>query len=129
MLNRIVGLGVDSELDEETLDRTLCVMGDAAFYVTVAPSADPRLDALLEERGLERGWGWMLFERGRRPVEPVETALDVVAVDAGRAEPWAAIVTTAYGLPDTSRPVIAAVPRRKMRPVVPVGPVLSVVMT
>lgn len=88
MLNRIVGLGVDSELDEETLDRTLCVMGDAAFYVTVAPSADPRLDALLEERGLERGWGWMLFERGRRPIECVETALDVVPVDAGRAEPW-----------------------------------------
>ena len=110
MLNRIVGLGVDSELDDETLDRTLCVMGDAAFYVTLAPSADPRLDALLEERGLERGWGWMLFERGRRPIEPVETALDVVPVDAGRAEPWAAIVTAAYGLPDTSRPMIAAVP-------------------
>jgi GNAT superfamily N-acetyltransferase len=109
MLNRVVGLGLGTAVDEEALDRALEAMGDAAFYVTVAPSADPRLDALLDERGLEHGWGWMLFERRPHPAAPVETAFEVVPVDAGRAEPWAAIVRTAYGLPEASLPVIATV--------------------
>jgi len=110
MLNRVVGLGVDSAVEEETLDRCLAAMADTAFYVAVAPSADPRLDGLLDDRGLERGWGWMLFERGPEPVPPVATVLHVVVVDAERAAAWAEIVTTAYGLPDTSLSVIAAVP-------------------
>jgi GNAT superfamily N-acetyltransferase len=108
MLNRVVGLG--SEVDEEALDHCLAAMDGTAFYVAVAPSADPRLDALLAERGLERGWGWMLFERGPEPAPPVETDLDVVVVDADRTGVWADIVTTGYGLPEASRPVIATVP-------------------
>ena len=110
MLNRVVGLGLGAQVEEETLDRCLAAMADTTFYVAVAPSADPRLVALLDERGLEQGWGWMLFERGPEPAPPVETALDVVAIDAGRAEVWAELVTTSYGLPDASRPVVAAVP-------------------
>ena len=110
MLNRVVGLGLGAQVEEATLDRCLAAMADTTFYVAVAPSADPRLVALLAERGLEQGWGWMLFERGPEPAPPVETALDVVAIDAGRAEVWAELVTTSYGLPDASRPVVAAVP-------------------
>jgi GNAT superfamily N-acetyltransferase len=110
MLNRVVGLGVGAEVDPDTVDRCLAAMGDAAFYVSVAPSADARLAALLDDRGLEPGWGWMLFERAADPVSPVETHLDAVTVDAARAEAWAAIVRTAYGLPAASLPLIAAVP-------------------
>jgi GNAT superfamily N-acetyltransferase len=110
MLNRVVGLGVDADIDPETVDRCLAAMGDTTFYVSVAPSADARLDALLADRGLEPGWGWMLFERAADPIPPVETALDVITVDTARAAAWAAIVETAYGLPAASRPAIAAVP-------------------
>jgi GNAT superfamily N-acetyltransferase len=110
MLNRVVGLGVGSEVAEGTLDRCLEAMTDTAFYVAVAPSADPRLDALLEERGLVRGWGWMLFERGSDPPPRAETSLDVVVADAGRSAAWAEIVTRAYELPDASRAVVAALP-------------------
>jgi GNAT superfamily N-acetyltransferase len=110
MLNRVVGLGVDAPLDEETLDRALETMGDAAFYVAVAPSADGRLDPLLEARGLERGWGWMLFERPPEPPRPGETSLAVTEVDERSAADWARIVTTSYGLPDASRRMIESVP-------------------
>jgi hypothetical protein len=110
MLNRIVGLGIGRAVDEDELDRALEAMGDTAFYVAVAPSADPRLDGLLEARGLDHGWGWMLFERGPWPAPRAETALEVVEVEPDRVEDWAGIVTTAYGLPDTSRSVIEAVP-------------------
>jgi GNAT superfamily N-acetyltransferase len=110
MLNRIVGLGEGPEVDEGELDEALAAMGDTAFYVAVSPSADPRLDNLLEARGLERGWGWMLFERGAEPGPPVETTLEVVEVDAARPEAWAQIVANGYGLPEAYLPVITAVP-------------------
>jgi GNAT superfamily N-acetyltransferase len=110
MLNRVVGLGVDSPPDDETIDRALDAMGDAAFYVAVAPSADPQLDGLLDARGLERGWGWMLFERGPQPPRPAETSLLVTEVDERSAAGWARIVTTAYGLPDASGRMIETVP-------------------
>jgi GNAT superfamily N-acetyltransferase len=110
MLNRIVGLGAVSAIDEGELDEALAAMGDTTFYVAVSPSADPRLEPLLEARGLEQGWGWMLFERSGEPAPRVETSLTIVDVDAARSEPWAQIVATGYGLPDAYLPVITAVP-------------------
>ena len=111
MLNRVVGLGLGAQVEEATLDRCLAAMADTTFYVAVAPSADPRLVALLDERGLEQGWGWMLFERAPR-ARPArrDGARRRREVDAGRAEVWAELVTTSYGLPD------ASAARRRGRP-------------
>ena len=111
MLNRVVGLGVDGPADEAQLDDALTAMGDTSFYVAVSPSADPSLDGLLEARGLEPGWGWMLFERGPSPAPSVETALRIVEVDAGGLDAWANVVATAYGLPDDALPWFAAIPQ------------------
>jgi GNAT superfamily N-acetyltransferase len=110
MLNRVVGLGLDGPVDEMQLDDALAAMGDTSFYVAVSPSADTSLDELLEERGLERGWGWMLFERGPSPAPSVETELRIVEVDGGTVEAWARVVATAYGLPDDALPWFAAIP-------------------
>jgi GNAT superfamily N-acetyltransferase len=113
MLNRVVGLGTDGPVDEATLDEALAAMGDTSFYVAVSPSADASLDALLEARGLEPGWGWMLFERDASPAPSVETALRVVEVDTGTADAWAGVVVTAYGLPEEARPWFAAIPEAR----------------
>jgi GNAT superfamily N-acetyltransferase len=110
MLNRVVGLGVGRKVDEDELDRALAAMGDTTFYVAVAPSADPRLDGMLEARGLESGWGWMLFERGPAPAPPAETALEIAEVDTVRADAWARIVVAGYGLPVACLPMIGSVP-------------------
>lgn len=110
MLNRVVGLGVDGPVDEAKLDEALAAMGDTSFYVAVSPSADDSLDGLLEERGFEHGWGWMLFERDPSPAPRVETALRIVGVDAEARNAWARIVATAYGLPDDALPWFAAIP-------------------
>ena len=110
MLNRVVGLGDGSAIDEGELDEALAAMADTTFYVAVSPSADPRLDGLLEARGLGPGWGWMLFERGPEPAPPVETSLEIAEVDAARSEPWARIVATGFGLPEACLPMIDAVP-------------------
>ena len=109
MMNRVVGLGVDDELDEASVDEALAAMGDTTFYVAVSPDADPRLDAFLADRGLEPGWGWMLFERAASPPS-VSTSLTVVDVDPGSAAAWAQVVLEAYGLPAACAPMIEAVP-------------------
>jgi GNAT superfamily N-acetyltransferase len=85
-------------------------MGDTSFYVAVSPSADASLDGLLEARGLEPGWGWMLFERGPSPAPSVETELRIVEVDQETLDAWARVVATAYGLPDDALPWFAAIP-------------------
>jgi GNAT superfamily N-acetyltransferase len=110
MVNRVVGLGVDRPLEEKTLDEAIATMSDTTFYVAVSPSADPALDGLLEARGLEPGWGWMLFERGPSPPPAVETDLRIVEVDAGTRDAWAGVVATAYGLPDDTLPWFASIP-------------------
>jgi GNAT superfamily N-acetyltransferase len=110
MMNRVVGLGVAGGVDEAEVDDALAAMGDTTFYVAVSPDADPRLDELLAVRGLEPGWGWMVFERG--PIEPPDAAgtPTVVDVDASSTAAWAEVVLEAYGLPPECAPMIEAVP-------------------
>lgn len=110
MLNRVLGLGRDGRTDEAMLDEALGAMGDTAFYVAVSPDADAALDGILAARGLEPGWGWMLFERGTLPAITTETNLQVVEVGADRANDWARIVVAAYGLPIDSLPWLSALP-------------------
>lgn len=110
MLNRVVGLGIDRAVDETGLDEALAAMGDTTFYVSVSPAADARLDGLLERRGLEEGWGWMLFERGDRPAPAVDTDLRVTRVGRDRARDWACVVADGYGLPDGYRSELERVP-------------------
>jgi GNAT superfamily N-acetyltransferase len=110
MLNRVVGLGLEGPVVEDALDRALAAMGDTTFYVDVSPAADTALDDLLAARGLEPGWGWMLFERGPTPAPDVETTLRVLDVGDATSERWARVVATAYELPDTALPWLSAFP-------------------
>jgi GNAT superfamily N-acetyltransferase len=110
MLNRVVGLGVDRPVAEAELDEALGTMDDSTFYVGVSPSSDPALDRLLEARGLEEGWGWMLFERAPLPVPAVRTPLALGEVTNDDADEWAAVVTAGYGLPEESATRLAAAP-------------------
>ena len=110
MLNRVVGLGVDRPVAEAELDEALGAMDDSTFYVGVSPSSDPALDRLLEARGLEEGWGWMLFERAPLPAPAVRTPLALGEVTNDDADEWAAVVTAGYGLPEESATRLAAAP-------------------
>ena len=110
MLNRVVGLGVDRPVAEAELDEALGAMDDSTFYVGVSPSSDPALDRLLEARGLEEGWGWMLFERAPLPAPAVRTPLALDEVTNDDADEWAAVVTAGYGLPEESATRLAAAP-------------------
>jgi GNAT superfamily N-acetyltransferase len=111
MLNRVVGLGVDAPATEELLDAAIAGMGDATFYVAVAPGARPAgLAAWLHRRGLEPGWGWMQFERGPEPAPPASTELAVREIGAGRGAAFARVQRIAYGLPEAVEPWLATLP-------------------
>lgn len=101
MLNRVVGLGVERPASEDDIDAVLAAMGDTACYVAVSPFAAPAdLTARLDARGLEPGWGWMLFRRPPSPAPRGSTALRVTEVGSSERDAWVSVVTTAYGLPD-----------------------------
>jgi hypothetical protein len=110
MLNRVVGLGVESAATEADVDEALAAMGTGVtFYVAVAPSARPgELPEWLRARGLEPGWGWMVFRRDVKPPASAATNLGVVEVDTvDRAEAFGHVVRASYELPETIEPRLA----------------------
>ncbi|MDQ3871034.1 MAG: hypothetical protein M3301_05395, partial [Chloroflexota bacterium] len=113
MLNRVVGLGVERYATEADVDQALAAIGaGVTFYVAVAPGARPaQLPQWLRARGLEPGWGWMLFRRDVDDPPPAETSLRVVAVDTvDQAAAFARAVRVSYGLPEAVEPRLARVP-------------------
>jgi Acetyltransferase (GNAT) domain len=113
MLNRVVGLGVERPATEADVDEALAGIGaGVAFYVAVAPGARPvELAEWLRARGLEPGWGWMVFRRDMERPPSAETSLRLVEVDtADEAAAFGRIVRMSYGLPEAIEPRLARVP-------------------
>ena len=115
MLNRIVGLGVDTAATQEALDTALAAMGDhATCYVAVAPEARPReLAGWLRARGLQPGLGWMSFRRDPDDPPPAGTSLRLARVGPDEAEAFGRVVALGYGLPEAAVPWIAGAPARR----------------
>jgi GNAT superfamily N-acetyltransferase len=110
MLNRVVGLGVESAATEADVDEALAAMGTGVtFYVAVAPGARPvELPEWLRARGLEPGWGWMVFRRDVKPPASAATNLGVVEVaTVEHAEAFGHVVRASYELPETIEPRLA----------------------
>ena len=110
MVNRIVGLGVESPATEAHVDAALAAMGaGVTFYVAVAPGARPaELPEWLRARGLEPGWGWMAFRRDVGPLAPRATSLRLAEVyTAAHAHAFGRVVRVSYELPEAVEPRLA----------------------
>ncbi|MDP8907637.1 MAG: GNAT family N-acetyltransferase [Chloroflexota bacterium] len=113
MLNRIVGLGIDRPATEADVDEALAAIGPGVcFYIAVAPAARPaELPQWLRARGLEPGWGWMIFRRGVDTPPAAPTALRLVEVSTRQdRRAFARVVRASYGLPEGIEPTLAAAP-------------------
>lgn len=113
MLNRVVGLGIARPATEADVDQALAAIDPGVcFYVAVAPAARPaELPQWLRARGLEPGWGWMLFRRGVRDPPAARTTLRVVAVSTTQERAtFARVVRSSYGLANAVEPTLAAAP-------------------
>ncbi len=113
MLNRVVGLGIESPATEAGVDEVLAAIGvGVSFYVAVAPGARPaELPEWLRARGLEPGWGWMCFRRDVTPAPAAHTDLRVVEVNThAGADAFARVVRVSYELPEALEPRLARLP-------------------
>ena len=114
-LNRVVGLGLSTPATEPLLDRILAAaraLGVRRLFVQLVPEAQPtELVHWLAARGGRPFNRWMRV--WRRTDEPIASdrmsALDVVRVDAERAEGFARVVQSAFGMPPIVVPWLAAV--------------------
>jgi hypothetical protein len=115
MLNRIVGLGTEQPATEADVDEALArIPPGYTYYVSVDPeAAPPELGGWLVSRGLEPGWGWMLFRRGVEPLPPVRTSLTLrEATTPDELAAFGRVVATSYGLPAAAADVVARAPER-----------------
>lgn len=110
MLNRIVGLGVDSPATEAELDEAIGFMGDVTFYVSLEPQAQGgEIQVWLEERGFASGWGWMRFMRDAGSAPDTTTTLEIREIGADDSATFAGIQRGAYGLPEAADAAIGSV--------------------
>jgi len=111
VFRRAVGLGVETTASEASLDRVVRHMagrGDR-FAVPVAPGARPaQLPAWLEARGFTRGYAWMKFSRSCVDLPETSTDLDIRVIGEDMATEFARVIAGSFGLPDATRPWMAA---------------------
>lgn len=112
MLNRIVGLGIDTPATPEQLDRALAVAAGTTCHIALSPDASPReLPRWLSARRLEPGWGWRQFVRSvEDPLPAARNGIELVEVVGRRdSEAFAHVVAGAYGLPAETLPWLASI--------------------
>ena len=118
MLNRVVGLGLDSPATERELDEIEAFFADHGqrFYVSLSPRARPAgLRGLLGRRGFEHGYAWMKFTRGAEGPSPTQTALRVEAVGPDHGADFGEVVAAGYELEPFTAPWFAELPRTTWR--------------
>jgi GNAT superfamily N-acetyltransferase len=105
MFNHVYGLGRSSPADDEQLDRISEFYGDQAYFIALAPDAEPSdLAARLEARGFELDYAWTKFSRAVDPPPPVDTDLRVAPIGPEQAQDFGRIVAAGFELPEfTSR--------------------------
>jgi GNAT superfamily N-acetyltransferase len=111
MVNRMLGLGVETPATEAHLDEIADFFAAARtrYYVSASRAAGRELEPLLRAHGFEPGYAWAIF---RRRVEPylAETGLRVEQARAGAD--FGTIVAAAYEFPPDVGAAIAALPGR-----------------
>jgi hypothetical protein len=112
LFNRVIGLGVIEPATEAMVDDIATLYHQAGlrnFAIQVSPFAQPSaLPAWLEARGLTRRDNWAKVYRGVEPPPPVPTDLRIESIGLDQAGAFAAVACTAFGMPDTFQPWLAA---------------------
>jgi hypothetical protein len=118
VLNRVIGLGVQSPANLPELDEMLGrfrAAGVQRYFVHLTPGAEPRtLAAELEARGLQRyrrSWAKFVWAGGGLPTP--HPGLRVALAGPEHAESFAKIVASAFGMPPPLEPLFAALVGRE----------------
>jgi hypothetical protein len=113
MFNRVVGLGLTRPATDEDLDRIVAIYAAAkmpAYYVQVAPGAEPGLEDRLRARGFAARPRWVKVSRGTSAPAAAPTDLRIEEVHADRAADYAGTATAGYPTPPWFTPWLSALP-------------------
>lgn len=112
LLNRAIGLGVEEGAERESVGDIVARYAGAGverYYLHLHPEARPlELRDWVVEAGLERLRGWAKFRRSCQDPPGSRSDLRVREIGAEHADDFARIVVNAFGLAETSTPVLAA---------------------
>lgn len=114
MLNRVVGLGLESPATDDDLHaiESFFARHQQPFYVSLNPRAKPGdLASRLERRGFTTGYAWMKFSRGVELPRPFDTALRVEQVGPDRGADFGELVAVGYELEPFTAAWLAELPR------------------
>ncbi len=112
LFNRVIGLGLMEPATEMMVDNIIALYHNASiqnFAVQLSPAAQPAaLPAWLEARGLLRRGNWAKVYRGVESPPEIPTDLRIECIGPEHAAAFASVACTAFGMPDTLRPWLAA---------------------
>ncbi len=110
--NRLLGLGLREAATDDVLDQALTYLRAACggnYQVQISPAAQPDdLAARLLAHGLHRTRPWMKLYRDAAPPPAFALPYRIERIDAARADAFADLVTTAFGMPDQLKPLFIA---------------------
>lgn len=116
VVNRVLGLGVEvpaTEAGVEAIVDRYARAGVDDYYIHVQPHARPiELAEWLEDAGLVRRRGWMVFRRGMEPPPALESTLEVREVGPEHASEFGRIAAHAFDMGDEGAELLAGLPGR-----------------
>lgn len=112
VLNRTVGLGVESPAERETpasIVARYAAAGVGRYYLHLHPGArPPELRDWVLDSGLRRDRGWAKFVRRADGPPEARSDLTVRRIDAAHAGDFGRIVAAGFGLDEASAPLLAS---------------------
>jgi len=117
VVNRTIGLGLETPADRDTVDEIVGRYRDAGvarYFIQRHPDAGPpEMVAWLSEAGLERARGWQKFERDTAPAAAARSDLAVRRIEPGEGTMFARIACDAFDLGEAAEPWVAALAGRE----------------
>jgi hypothetical protein len=115
VVNRAIGLGIDSPARREDVDALADRYRSAGVercFVHIHPRSEPaEIRRWLQDRGLEKARGWMKFTRGREAPPVVETSLEVRRARPEDMPAFGRILAAAFDLGDDAADWLACINR------------------
>jgi len=105
-MNRVIGLGTKSAIDQPTLERIIYfykTVGSSRFFIQLAPYAvDERTVSMLEHHGFKNYNQWTKLYREVEPIKPLwPSSLEIRSIDISEADLYGQLIFESFDWEDS----------------------------